>query len=118
MENSQQINKVKLEISIPSNLLFSLREKEESFTEKVKLWLAIKLFEEGKLSLEQATELAGYSKRGFIEMLSKNKISIIIEAKRRGLLSSVQENFGELINAGIWIGNDLYDEALKLAGEQ
>lgn len=76
MENSQQINKVKLEISIPSNLLFSLREKEESFTEKVKLWMAIKLFEEAKLSLEQATELACYSKRGFIEMLSKNKISI------------------------------------------
>ncbi len=45
-------------------------------------------------------------------------IGIIIEAKRRGLLSSVQENLGELINAGIWIGNDLYDEALRLAGEQ
>jgi len=61
---------------MPSGLLFLLRETEEGFKEKVKLWLATKMFEEGKLSLEQAAEFAGYSKMAFSEILGKNKVSI------------------------------------------
>ena len=41
----------------------------------------------------------------------------IIEAKKRGLLNNVREKLDELINAGIWIGEDLYEEALRLSGE-
>lgn len=38
--------------------------------------LASKLYEQGKLSLGQAAELAGLSKRTFIEILSKYDVSI------------------------------------------
>ena len=64
------------EIDMPSELLFLLHETEESFKEKVKLWTSIKLFEDKKLSLEQAAEFAGYSKMAFIEILGKSKVSI------------------------------------------
>lgn len=70
------MSKTKLEIDIPSELLFLLRETEESFKEKVRLWTSIKLFEDKKLSLEQAAEFAGYSKTAFIEILGKSKVSI------------------------------------------
>ncbi|HDL18428.1 MAG TPA: UPF0175 family protein [Bacteroidetes bacterium] len=39
--------------------------------EDAKLLLMIKLFETGKLSLEQAAKFSGYSKRTFIELLGK-----------------------------------------------
>jgi len=44
-------------------------------------------------------------------------IGTIIEAKKRGLLNNVQEKLDALINAGFWIGEDLYEEALRLSGE-
>jgi hypothetical protein len=45
------MSEAKLEIELPSELLFLLRETEESFKEKVKIWTSIKLFEDKKLSL-------------------------------------------------------------------
>lgn len=75
------MSKTKLEIDLPSELLFLLRETEESFKEKVKLWTSIKLFED----------------------------------KKRGSLNNVREKLDGLINAGIWIGEDLYEEALRLS---
>lgn len=38
--------------------------------------LATKLYEQGKLSLGQAAELAGYSKRTFMELLSKYNVPV------------------------------------------
>ena len=38
--------------------------------------LASKLYEQGKLSLGQAAELAGYSKRTFMELLSTYNVSV------------------------------------------
>lgn len=45
--------------------------------EELKLLLAIKLFEEGKVSLGKASEIAGYSEKTFSEILLKRKISPI-----------------------------------------
>lgn len=70
------MSKTKLEIDVPDELLFLLHETEESFKEKVKVWTSIKLFEDKKLSLEQAAEFAGYSKMAFIEILGKSHVSI------------------------------------------
>jgi predicted HTH domain antitoxin len=41
-----------------------------------RLYLAMKLFELGRLSCGKAAEVAGYSKRTFIEILGKHGISI------------------------------------------
>ena len=60
------MNTVNITVSLPPNLS----------EEEAKLLLAVKLFELGKVSLGQAAELAGYSKRGFIEVLARYKVPI------------------------------------------
>lgn len=44
-------------------------------------------------------------------------IGTIIEAQKKGLLNNVQEVLDELINVDVWIGEDLYEEALRLSEE-
>ena len=41
-----------------------------------RLYLAIKLFEVGRMSGGQAAQLAGYSKRTFLEMLGKHGAAV------------------------------------------
>ena len=43
---------------------------------ELKMLLASKLFEEGKLSSGQAAEMVGISKRSFIELLGKYNVSL------------------------------------------
>jgi predicted HTH domain antitoxin len=45
-------------------------------SEEAELFLAIKLFEEGKLSLGQAAQMARYSKRAFMEILGKHGVCV------------------------------------------
>ncbi|MCS7300532.1 MAG: UPF0175 family protein [Fimbriimonadales bacterium] len=45
--------------------------------DEARLLLAIKLYEAGRVSLGKAAELAGYSKRAFMELLSRQKISVV-----------------------------------------
>jgi predicted HTH domain antitoxin len=54
-----------LTLHIPDNL----DEKE------AKIILAAKLYEKGSLSLGQAAELAGFSKRAFMEVLGDHEVS-------------------------------------------
>lgn len=44
--------------------------------EEAKLYLAMKLFETGRVSLGQASLLAGYSKRAFMEILGRHNIPV------------------------------------------
>ncbi|MGI9036198.1 MAG: UPF0175 family protein [Pyrinomonadaceae bacterium] len=57
-----------LTVNLPSTV--ELDEKE------LLLMLASKLYEKGKLSLGQAAELAGFSKRAFVEVLGNYGVSI------------------------------------------
>ena len=57
-----------LTLEIPDSV--NLDEKE------AKTLLAAKLYEKGTLSLGQAAELAGYSKRTFMELLANYNVSI------------------------------------------
>jgi len=43
---------------------------------EARLLLAVKLFEVGRLSCGQAAELAGFSKRAFMEVLGQEKIAV------------------------------------------
>ncbi|MCS7208962.1 MAG: UPF0175 family protein [Fimbriimonadales bacterium] len=45
--------------------------------DEARLLLAVKLYEAGRVSLGKAAELAGYSKRAFMELLSRQKISVV-----------------------------------------
>jgi predicted HTH domain antitoxin len=60
------MNTVEITIRVP----MTLSEDE------VRLSLAVKLFEEGKLSLGQAAELADFSLRAFIEILGRRRIPV------------------------------------------
>jgi predicted HTH domain antitoxin len=44
--------------------------------QEAKCLLAAKLYEKGSLSLGQAADLAGYSKRTFMELLGKHQIPL------------------------------------------
>ncbi len=44
--------------------------------DEAKLLLAIKLYEVSKISLGQAAQMAGFSKRAFLEILGRYKIPI------------------------------------------
>lgn len=55
-------------LTIPDS--FELNEKE------TKTFLAAKLYEKGTLSLGQAADLAGYTKRTFMELLGNYDVSL------------------------------------------
>ena len=59
-------NIVELKLDLPSNLT-----KDE-----VQTFLAVKLYETGRVSLGQAARLAGFSKRAFIEILGRYQVPI------------------------------------------
>jgi predicted HTH domain antitoxin len=44
--------------------------------DEAKLFLAIKLYEVSRVSLGQAAQLAGYSKRSFMEILGKYQVPV------------------------------------------
>ncbi len=45
--------------------------------EEARFFLAIKLYELGRLSCGQAAELAGYSKAAFVELLGKARVGVL-----------------------------------------
>ena len=55
----------------------TLQLPPEVSIDEARLMLAFKLFETGRLSLGQAAELAGYSKRAFMELLGKAGIPVL-----------------------------------------
>ncbi len=57
-----------LTVTLPSTV--ELNERE------LLIMLATKLYEKGKLSLGQAAELAGFSKRAFVEVLGSYDVSV------------------------------------------
>jgi len=44
---------------------------------EARLYLSMKLFEIGRLSCGQAAELAGYSKRTYMELLSRHGVAVM-----------------------------------------
>ena len=57
---------VNLKVELPSSLS----------GDEAKTFLAIKLYEVGKVSLGQAAKIAGYSKRAFIEILGHYQVPV------------------------------------------
>ncbi len=58
-----------LQINIPDSV-----ERNDN---EITMFIAAKLYEEGTLSAGQAAELAGLSKRAFIEILGKYGVSVV-----------------------------------------
>ena len=65
-----------IEIKLPQDIIFAMRglEKPELVKKKLKIALAILLFQEGTISLGKATELVEMSRVGFMEVLKEHDI--------------------------------------------
>jgi predicted HTH domain antitoxin len=57
-------------------LTFHIPDSLELDGREAAMLLASKLYEQGRLSLGQAAELAGYSKRTFMELLGNYQVSL------------------------------------------
>lgn len=64
----------RIEIDLPQEIIFAMRglEKPEKVKKKLKMALAIILFQEGSISLGKATELAEISRVRFMEVLKEH----------------------------------------------
>ena len=67
----------RIEIDLPEDIIFAMRglEEPEEIKKKLKIALAVFLFQERSISLGKATELAGTSRLKFIEVLKDHGIS-------------------------------------------
>ena len=66
-----------IEIELPRDIIFAMKglRKPEEIKKKLKIALAILLFQEGSISLGKATELAEMSRVRFIDLLTEYGIA-------------------------------------------
>ncbi len=66
----------KIELEIPSDLSLAMNESEQEIKDHLKLALAFMLYQQEKLTIGKAAQLAGLLRYEFELALSKNKIPI------------------------------------------
>ncbi|KUO75924.1 MAG: hypothetical protein APF77_17240 [Clostridia bacterium BRH_c25] len=67
---------VNINISIPSEILLTLRENDVQLALDMKRYTAIKLYQDKRLSVGHSAELAEMTEEDFIRFLGENSISI------------------------------------------
>lgn len=70
------LKNININISVPNEILLTLRESDRELALNMKRWAALKLFEEKKLSIGQSAELAEMTEEDFIRYLGSNKVSV------------------------------------------
>lgn len=68
----------RIEIDLPQDIIFAMKglEKPEEVKKKLKIALAIFLFQERSISLGKATELAGISRVRFMDVLKEHGMTV------------------------------------------
>jgi hypothetical protein len=79
---------VNINVSVPEEILLSLRTESDEFAAQMKALTALKLCENRKLSIGQSAALAGMDEVDFIKFLGRNKVSVF------GSASDIEEDFG------------------------
>lgn len=77
-------------ITLPQEIVLSLRESSENIVKDMKRTVAVKYYKERKLSLGQCSELAEMSKEDFIQLLSSYEISIFNYENDEELLEDIK----------------------------
>lgn len=67
---------VTLHIPVQADLLLSLNETPQEFSEELKRWAAVSMYYFGKISLARAASLAGYHRYDFENLLARLNIPI------------------------------------------
>ena len=70
-----------ISVKVPRDLVRILKVKDEEVPKLVKLYLAIELYSEGKVSLGKAAEIAGVSKWEMMEIIASKNIPIQYDVK-------------------------------------
>jgi len=65
-----------MSFSVPQEILLDLKTSESAFSDYVKRFLALDLYENKQISLGYCAELAGMTEEDFIKFLGENKVSI------------------------------------------
>lgn len=66
---------VKVVIELPEGVLSALRSSPEMFVKEMRIAAAVKWYELGKVSQSKAAEIAGLSRREFLQALSQFSVS-------------------------------------------
>ncbi|NSW89183.1 MAG: UPF0175 family protein [Firmicutes bacterium] len=64
------MEKIKIEIDIPQDVIISVNKSTKEFSEDIKKVMAVELYSTSKLSLGKSARLAGLCKEDFIKYLS------------------------------------------------
>lgn len=70
------MNTQTISIEIPSDILLALNENENELKNDIKTSLAIRLYQQEKLTIGKAAQLCDLSRYDFEKLLSENGISI------------------------------------------
>jgi len=63
-------------LDIPSDLMITLNESEQELKNHFQVFIAMMLFQEGKLTLGKAIQMSGLNRFEFEKTLVKNKIPV------------------------------------------
>jgi len=66
-----------IEVKFPKEILLAIKENKEEFEKKVRLFTAIKLFEQGKISSGLGAVIVGCTKREFFKLLAENEVNFL-----------------------------------------
>ena len=65
-----------IHIDLPADILLTLNESEKELQQEIKYALAIRLYQNQKVTLGKAAQIAGISRLQFEELLADNEIPI------------------------------------------
>ena len=74
--NPKNVNTRSVTIDLPADILLALNESETELKQRIKLSLAIRLYNLQKLTIGKAAQLAGLSRFEFETVLSENQVPI------------------------------------------
>ena len=70
------MNTQTISIDFPSDMFLALNETESEIKQRIKILLAVRLYELEKLTIGKAAQVSGLSRLQFETILSENKIPI------------------------------------------